>query len=375
MKKLLALSIAGVFFVQNMEVLSAKNPKKMPPPTVVVEQVVPAEKRAVRRYVGSVEAINHVQIVPRITGELIKIHFTEGSLVKAGDLLYEIEDTTYSAAVQVLEAQLEAQKATLTFASKEYERRKKLLASNAVSVAAHEQALMEINVAKANIKRVEAQLIDAKNTLSYTRITATVSGRISKSNVSAGNLLTPSAGTLADIQQLSPIYVKFSISEKALRRDFGGVENVPAVARVQVILADGTLSQETARITLVDNKVNRSSNTVTMWATFPNKKLELLPGSFVTVLLTAENSKAALPTVLPSALVMENEQCFVWVLDTATNIPVRRKVKIGETTAGRTIIIEGVKNGETIIVDGTHKIRPNTPVTPVDAKDVFKSGR
>ena len=112
-----------------------------------------------------------------------------------------------------------------------------------------------------------------------------------------------------------------------------------------------------------------------MWATFKNKNLELLPGSFVTVLLTAENSKAALPTVLPSALVMENEQCFVWVLDTQTNIPVRRKVKIGETTAGRIVIIEGIKNGETVIVDGTHKLRPDAPVTPVNIKNVFKSGR
>ena len=375
MKKLLALSLAGVFFVQSMEVLSAGNPGQIPPPTVVVEQAVPVGKKAARRYVGSVEAINSVQIVPRITGELRKIHFTEGSLVKAGDLLYEIEDTTYSAAVQVLEAQLEAQKATLTFTAKEYERRRKLLASNAVSAAAHEEALMEINVAKANIKRLEAQLIDAKNTLGYTRITTPISGRISKSNVTTGNLITPTSGTLADIQQLSPIYVKFSISEKALRRDFGGVENISRFAVVQVILADGTLSQETARITLVDNKINRSSNTVTMWATFPNKNLELLPGSFVTVLLTADNSNAALPTVLPSALVMENEQCFIWVLDTKNNIPVRKKVKIGEPIAGRTIIIEGVKNGETVIVDGTHKIRPKSPVTPVKAQDVFKSGR
>ncbi len=364
-----------LFFIQFADKLLSANFNNTTVPAVVVEQAFSAEKRPVRRYVGSVEAINNVQIVPRITGELRKINFTEGSSVKAGDILYEIEDTTYQAAVQILEAQLEAQKATLTFASTEYERRNKLFKSNTVSAASHEQALMEINIAKANIKRLEAQLADARNTLSYTRITAPVSGRISKSNVTAGNLLTPVTGTMADIQQLSPIYVKFSISEKVLRRNFGGVEKVPEIASVQVILADGTLSQETARITLVDNKVNRSSNTVTMWATFKNKNLELLPGSFVTVLLTAENSKAALPTVLPSALVMENEQCFVWVLDTQTNIPVRRKVKIGETTAGRIVIIKGIKNGETVIVDGTHKLRPDAPVTPVNIKNVFKSGR
>ena len=375
MKRLSALFFAGVFFIQIPEVFPAEKSGKTPPPTVVVEQAVSMGTNTARRYVGNVEAINNVQIVPRITGELRKIHFTEGSLVKAGDLLYEVEDTTYSAAVQVLEAQLEAQKATLTFAAAEYGRRKKLLTSNAVSAAAHDQALMEINVAKANIKRLEAQLTDSRNTLGYTRIHTPISGRIGKSNATVGNLITPTAGTMVDVQQLSPIYVKFSISEKVLHRDFGGVENVSKIAEVRVILADGSHFPETARITLVDNKVNRSSNTVTMWAAFPNKNLALLPGSFVTVLLSAKNSKAALPTVLPSALILENEQCFVWVLDTKTNIPVRRKVKPGETTAGRTVIVEGLKNGETVVVDGTHKIRPNAPVTPIAAKDVFKTGR
>ena len=234
---------------------------------------------------------------------------------------------------------------------------------------------MEINVARANIKRLEAALIDAKNTLSYTRITAPVSGRIGKSAVSVGNLLTPQMGALTDVRQLAPIYVKFSISEKAMRRDFGGVENIRKNARVRVILADGKVSEETALVTLVDNKINQKSNTVTMWATFPNKNLELLPGSFVTVKLFAADTPNGQTTVLPSAVVMENGKCFVWVLNTKNNIPVRKEVKIGETAAGRIIILDGVKNGETVVVDGTHKIRLNAPVVPVDAKKVFTRGR
>ena len=342
---------------------------------MVVEHAAPASGKVVRRYVGAVEAINSVRIMPRITGELKKVNFTEGGLVKAGQLLYELEDTTYQAAVQALEAQLEAQKATLEFATKEYARKYKLLKSNVVSTAAHEQALMEINVAKANIKRLEASLLDARNTLSYTRITAPISGRISKSIATVGNLITPQSGAMTDIQQLAPIYVKFSISEKTLRRDFGGAEKVPAIARVRAMLADNTLAGETARVTLVDNKINAQSNTITMYATFPNRKFDLLPGSYVTVLLSAENANAALPSVLPSAIVMENDQCYIWVLDKKSNMPAKRKVKIGETVAGRTIVFEGIKNGELIVVDGTHKIRPNTPVAPIDAKKVFKQGK
>ena len=361
--------------VLNTGILSANEQPKMPAPTVVVEKAVPASGKAFHRYVGMVEAINSVQIMPRINGELRKIHFTEGSLVEAGQLLYEIEDTTYQAAVQGLEAQLEAQRATLKYATSELGRKSKLLKSNAVSASVHDLAVMEINVAKANIKRLEAALIDAKNTLSYTRITSPVSGRIGKSAVSVGNLLAPQMGTLTDVQQLAPIYVKFSISEKALRRDFGGIENIKKNARVRVVLADGKVSEETAPITLVDNKINQKSNTITMWATFQNRSLELLPGSFVTVQLFAADTADGQTTVLPSALVMENGKCFVWILNTQNNIPVRQEVKIGETVAGRLIIIDGVKNGETVVVDGTHKIRANAPVIPVDAQKVFKQGR
>lgn len=369
---LIAMIISGVF---NTGILSANEQPKMPAPTVVVEKAVPASAKAFRRYVGMVEAINSVQIMPRINGELRKIHFTEGSLVEAGQLLYEIEDTTYQAAVLGLEAQLEAQKATLAYATSEHVRKSKLLKSNAVSASVHDLAVMEINVAKANIKRLEAALIDAKNTLSYTRITSPVSGRIGKSAVSVGNLLAPQMGALTDVQQLAPIYVKFSISEKALRRDFGGIENIKKNAKVRVVLADGKVLTETAQVTLVDNKINQKSNTVTMWATFPNKNLELLPGSFVTVQLFAADTADGQTTVLPSALVMENGKCFVWILNTQNNIPVRKEVKIGETVAGRLIIIDGVKNGETVVVDGTHKIRANAPVIPVDAQKVFKQGR
>ena len=369
---LVGVVISGTF---NTGILSADERPGMSAPTVVVGKAVPASAKAFRRYVGMVEAINSVQIMPRINGELRKIHFTEGSLVEAGQLLYEIEDTTCKAAVQGLEAQLEAQRATLKYAASEHTRKSKLRKSNVVSASSHDLAVMEINVAKANIKRLEAALIDARNTLSYTRITAPISGRIGKSVVSAGNLLAPQMGALTDIQQLAPIYVKFSISEKALRRDFSGIENIKKNARVQVVLADGKAAEETALITLVDNKINSKSNTITMWATFPNKKLELLPGSFVTVKFFTADTPDGQTTLLPSALVMENNKCFVWVLNTQNNIPVRKEVKTGDTVAGRIIILDGVKNGETVVVDGTHKIRPGTPVVPVDAEKVFKQGR
>ena len=375
MRKFFAVAGTVLSGIVSPGILPADEQPQIPAPTVVVEKASPVSSKVFRRYVGMVEAINSVRIIPRVNGELRKIHFAEGTLVKAGQLLYEIEDTTYKAAVQGLEAQLEAQRAALLYASREHIRKSRLLKSNAVSASSHDLAVMEINVAKANIKRLSAALTDAKNTLSYTRITSPVSGRIGKSAVSAGNLLTPQMGALTDIQQLAPIYVKFSISEKAMRRDFGGAENIKKNARVRVVLADGKVSEETAPVTLVDNKINPKSNTVTMWAAFPNKNLELLPGSFVTVHLFSAGTPEGQTAVLPSALIMENGKCSVWVLNPQNNIPRRKEVKAGETVAGRTIILDGVKNGETVVVDGTHKIRDGFPVIPVNARKVFNRGR
>ena len=180
MKTFFTYCFAAIMVMSIAATGKAAPPPGMPVPTVVTEQVAPTASKSFRRHVGTVEAINCVQIIPRITGELRKINFREGSLVKAGQLLYEIEDTTYKAAVQGLEAQLEAQRATVAYAKTEHIRKSRLLESNAVSTSSHELAVMEINIAKANIKRLEAALIDARNTLSYTKIISPISGRIGK---------------------------------------------------------------------------------------------------------------------------------------------------------------------------------------------------
>lgn len=373
MKKLTSYIAAGIILSQTITISTASEQPNQPPVHVVTERASTTTDRAYRRYIGSVESINNVNIMPRVTGNLLKVCFTEGSMVKTGDLLYELENTTYLAAVNVLKAQISAQEATLQFAKSEYERKFKLLQSNVVAAAAHEQALMEINVAQANLKRLKASLLDAENTLSYTRIYSSINGIIGKSRFTVGNLITPQAGIMVDIQQISPIYVKFSISERALRRDFGGLKNLKSRALVQVKLADGTIYKETAKVVLIDNKVNLQSNTITMWALFQNIDRELLPGSFVTVHLSAitPDPKARI-TIMPSALVMENDSCYVFVINEKNNIPQKRKVTPGNTVNGRQIILEGIAEGDLIVVDGTHKIKGSVPVIPVPAQQVFK---
>ena len=187
--------------------------------------------------------------MPRVTGTLLRAHFSEGAEVKAGALLYELEDTSYKAAVDALKAQKEQLEATLKFAEAEYNRSSTLLKSEAVSVSTHDKAVLEINAAKARLKELTAALVDAENTLSYTKIYAPLSGRIGKSAFTGGNLITPNGGKLNDIEMTAPIYVRFSLSERVFRRDFGGLKNIREKASVRIQLADGSLYPKSASVT------------------------------------------------------------------------------------------------------------------------------
>ncbi len=334
-----------------------------PPPTVVVAPAVMQQESSPKRYVGAAESIRHVDIMPRVTGNLQKIHFAEGGMVNEGDLLYELEDTTYRAAVDRLIAQKELLEAALHYADTEYRRSRTLLQSKAVSASNHDKAELEIASAKAKLKEIKAALQDAENTLSYTRIYAPVTGRIGKSACSEGNLITPAGGKLTDIEMIAPIYVRFSLSERIFHRDFGGIDTIREKAQIRLQLADNTLYGETAAVTLIDNKINIATNTITLWASFANRDGALLPGSFVTVLASARNERPQV-TVVPSALIAEESGYCIYVLDSADTVE-RRAVEIGSISAGLQVITSGLDGSERIVIDGMHKVRPGMAVTPV----------
>ena len=336
-----------------------------PAPTVLVTKARMVRESQPKRYVGSIEPIEQVDVMPRVTGTLWKVHFTEGSPVKAGALLYEIEDTTYRAAVETFRAQQEQLEAALRYADVEYQRNSSLLKSRAVSATSHDKALMEIDSAKAKIKGIKASLLDAENNLSYTKIYAPISGVIGISKLTVGNLITPAGGKLTDIKMIAPIYVRFSLSERVFRRDFGGAESIRDRAVIRLQLADGTVYPEAAKITLIDNKVSATTNTITFWATFQNKDHQLLPGSFVTVLLSARSEKP-LPSIPPSAMIAGNDGYQVYVLE-AGNRVAARKVVPGGMTGEWQLIESGLDGSERIVADGMHKVKPGMTATAVAA--------
>lgn len=235
-------------------------------------------------------------------------------------------------------------------------------------VSAHDKSILDIDSAQANLKQVKASLMDAENTLSYTKIHAPITGRIGKSVFTEGNLITPTGGKLTDIEMIAPIYVRFSISERVFRRDFGGQDGIKRKAVVRIQLADNTIYKETAKVTLINNKVSSSTNTITLWATFENKDHQLIPGSFVSVLVSAKADRKFC-AIVPSALIMDNDGYQVYVLD-KDNKATLRKVKTGGISNGKQIILEGLDGSERIIIEGTNKITPGMTVAPVSAEAV-----
>ncbi len=337
-------------------------------PSVIVGETSRAEESGVKRYVGVVDAVQHVDIVPRVTGTLQKVLFREGEIVKKGDILYQLEDTTYRAKVDILKAQKTQLEAALTFADLEYKRSTRLLESNAVAVSAHDKAKLDIDSAKARINEIAAQLVDAENTLSYTKIHAPLTGRVGKSRFSEGNLLVPGSGILCSIEMTAPIYVKFSLSEPVFRKDLGGLAKAKEDARVRIVLADGEPYSETAKITLIDNKINSATDSITLWAEFQNADNQLIPGSYVTVLVSVRPEKPYV-AIVPSALVVEDEGMCVYVVD-GNNIAERRVVTTGgNTDDGLIVITSGLNGDERIVVEGTHKVVPGKKVVPVIAEE------
>ena len=204
---LLAVSLLSA--ITSFPVLAA--PPNRPAPAVDVQEVKCLDRAESKNYVGTLKGSKIVALTAKITGTLWKTHFKEGSLVKKGDLLFEIEDTVFKANSQIASAQLKQLQAELNFARKEYERQKALMASNATAVTNYESHFRTHESSKAKIEEAKARVKLCENDLSYTKIYAPVSGRIGELAVHAGNEVSPASGKLATIVNFDPIKIQFPL--------------------------------------------------------------------------------------------------------------------------------------------------------------------
>lgn len=337
-------------------------PPAQPPPLVSVEKVESISESAGKKYVGHIEAIEEVELRARVSGYLETINFKEGDMVKKGELLFAIEDTTYRAKALSARSALDQIKAELKYAEDNFTRQKTLRESSAVSQSTLDDAQRLYSLNKAKLYGAEADLLDAENNLSYCKVFAPIAGRIGRVTYTRGNYVTPSSEKLADIVQVSPVYVNFAISERDYLSLFGNAETLKESGKIRLLLSDGATYKHPGKVTFIDNKVDTGTNTLTIWATFDNPEELLIPGGYVTVVLSRVATRA-FPAVRLSAIMTNDKGNFIYIVD-KENKAVPRQVETGPLVGSMQLLRSGAEPGETVIVGGTNKVRPGTAVKP-----------
>ncbi len=316
-----------------------------------------------KKYIGHVEAIDNVAVVARVSGNIISTRFKEGSIVKKGDLLFEIEDTRYAAALESAHAERQQLQAKLKYAKDSYDRYNKLLSSKSVSKDTVENAKSAMLALQAQLMSADAAITLAKDDMGYTKITAPITGRTGRVKYSTGNYVTPASGTLVTITGTEEVYVRFPLSERDYIYLFGSRENIRNNALIELTLANGKVYPDTGKVYMTDNEVKTSTGTMNVWAKFNNKDDVLIPGGVVTVSLSKKNVETY-PAANISSVMHDTYKSYVYVLN-KDNVVERRDVTLGNIVGNMQCFTSGLKEGETVIIDGMHKVDPGAKATPV----------
>lgn len=341
-----------------------------PPAEVGVITVQPQSIALSTELPGRLEASRVAQVRARAAGILLKRVFTEGSDVKAGQPLFTIDSAPYQATAASARASLARAQATATQAAALAERYKPLVEANAISKQDYVNAVATQKAAEADVAAGQAVLQTAQINLGYASVTSPISGRIGRALVTEGALVGQGEATpLAVVQQINPMYVNFTQSTTDVLRLRKAVESGKFKragadgASVRVILEDGSDYGQPGKLLFSDLTVDPTSGQITLRAELPNAKGLLLPGMYVRVKLEQAETEAGI--VVPQQAVTRgsNGDSVMVVGDDGKVAP--RPVKIGNAVDGRWVVLDGLKTGEKVMVDGFQKLRGNAPVKPV----------
>ena len=350
--------------------MQGKAMKNKPAPSVTVQEI---ENQSVIRSFeapGRVVSKYRVDVLARISGYLQKSYFKEGDYVKAGQVLFLIEPAEYSNAANVAGANVKNLTAQLTYAEKQLARAAELVKKDYIAKAQYDQLLSQRDALKAQLASAQASYNDANRNLGYTHVKSPVDGKVGIINVTVGNYVSPTSGALTTINSTNPIYVTFPIDSN----DFQALSNADKAnnknRKVELLLSGGSKYSLTGVQDFKDNKVDQSTGTVTMRATFQTPNNQLIHGEFVTVKLYS-NNPVDVP-VAPVTAVLENQAGkYVYKLD-ENDLPQLTYVKTGEQNGHNWIINEGLKKGDRIITEGLQKVTPGKPIKIVSEEEMQK---
>ena len=384
-EKLLCSSLllaTGVFGAAcNRGTAQAGSPATLPPPLVTVTTT---RSQDVPRYldeIGRNAAFESVSITPQVAGRITERHFQDGDNLKKGQLLFVIDPRPYKAQLDAAQASLQQANAALDLAKIQFERDKELVGTRAISKQDYDTKKNTVEVVQAQIDAAKAAIETAQINLDYCYIRSPIDGRIGRTSVTIGNVVGPASGTLTTVVSQDPMYVLFPVPTRRaieLREEYAKSGGFDAV-KVRVRLPDGRLYEQIGKVDFINNAIAQDTDTVTVRGVIPNPILasqtaggvylrELIADEFVTVLLESVNPKQVI-AVPRAAILSDQEGSYVYVVDDH-NIAHQRRVRLGEMTPEKAGIVDGLKEGEQVIVEGVQRARPNAPVTPAPVAPV-----
>jgi len=373
-RNLTRLSVTLIFTTLVMAGCNNK-PKTSPPPMVPEVSVINVKTEPVTlttELPGRVSAYLIAEVRPQVSGIIKKRFFTEGSDVREGDILYQIDPSTYETAYLNAKASLSRAEANLPAIRQRVERYKELLPSKAVSQQDFDDAQSALKQAEADVEYWKAAVKTAEINLSYTKVKAPISGRIGRSFVTDGALVTANQPTpLTTIQRIDPVYVDVTQSTNELmalrkRLEEGRISgNTTLTKKLSLIFEDGTIYPYTGTLEFRDISVDPSTGSVTVRLVFPNSKHILLPNMFVRARIAEGVNPKAILIPQQSVIYTQKGEPTVFVVNKDNKVE-QRLITIERAMGNKWLVSSGLKTGEKVIVEGIQKARPDMPVKVVE---------
>jgi membrane fusion protein (multidrug efflux system) len=336
----------------------------MPPPRVKVVETRLEKASPVVEYIAHVEPIQQVNLMAQVEGVVEEVHFQEGSRVEKGDLLFTIDPAPYEATLAQRRAELEQARAGLDRSEKFLAM---LKAADNRSVSQSDLDTAEANTAenRAMLHKAEATLQQAEIDLGYTRITSPIDGRIGRALITAGNLVSPSSGSLATVIQIDPVRVVLAMPDSEYLTAFDQYSSDTNYnPHVRVRLANGMVLPDEGEIDFDDNQMNPATGTIAVRLRFPNPRRMLVANDFVTAMV--QQNDAPMRVLVPvESLMRDADGAYVWCVNDDNTVE-QVRVEPGATLGNRQIIESGLESGRRVMFAGMQKVRSGMTVVPQD---------